>query len=475
MKRVLGVMTAFALAVSAAGCGTRLSHEETVQATRVQVTADPNAAGAAGTGTVTDGTGAVGAAGPVAGVPIAPASGSPVVKPGSSASDGAGKATGGGTKPGANQAGGTAPGPQVANKSLITLGNLGTYTGVIGESLKGLQEAIQVWSAWTNANGGLNGHPVKVIIGNDGGDPSTALTIAKRMVTQDKILAFFDPFLLFDFNEIISYATSVDIPIIGGDGTDPRWYTTPIAFPQTASVHDSVRAVNKVLIEDDKKKIGIVYCVEIANLCAPIAKDVKTTAEELGGEFVFSASASFTAPSFTSICLNAKRAGVQGLWVFLDSASDSRIARDCKAQGFTPRLVITSVVTTESVLNDPNLDGTLIQTAVFPAPANDSPATKSFHEAFERFAPSLAPKVSGPAAQAWAAGQLAIAASKFLSDSPTSAEFVKGLRSIKNNTLGGLTTPLTFTEKGAAHGKCAFVAAISDGRYSAPRGSKLIC
>lgn len=470
MKRVLGVATAFALLVSVAGCGTRLSHEETVQATRVQVTAEPNAGGATGTGAV----GAVDPAAP-AGAPISPASpGSPVAKPGGPAPDKAGPAADGGTGTRPNRSG-TVTTPKVANKSLITLGNLGTYTGVIGESLKGLQEAIQVWAAWTNANGGLNGHPVKVIIGNDGGDPSTALTIAKRMVTQDKILAFFDPFLLFDFNEIVSYATSVNVPIIGGDGTDPRWYTTPIAFPQTASVHDSVRAVNKVLIEDDKKKIGIVYCVEIANLCAPIAEDVRTTAEELGGEFVFSASASFTAPSFTSICLNAQRAGVQGLWVFLDSASDSRIARDCKAQGFTPRLVITSVVTTESVLKDPNLDGTLIQTAVFPAPAADSPATKTFHEAFQRFAPQLAPKVSGTAAQAWAAGQLAIAASKFLSDAPTSAEFIKGLRSIKNNTLGGLTTPLTFTEKGAAHGKCAFVAAISDGRYSAPRGSTLIC
>jgi hypothetical protein len=127
------------------------------------------------------------------------------------------------------------------------------------------------------------------------------------------------------------------------------------------------------------------------------------------------------------------------------------------------------------VLSDPNLDGTLIQTAVFPAPASDSPATKAFHAAFERFAPALAPKLSGTSAQAWAAGQLAIVASKFLSDEPTSAEFLKGLRSIRNNTLGGLTTPLTFTEKGAAHGKCSFVAAIESGHYIAPRGSKLIC
>lgn len=472
MKRVLGVLTVFAVTLSAAGCGTRLSHEETIEATRVVVT--PAAAGPgtdaltspSGSGDVAD-PGVVTSGGPVSSVLPTPA------KSGASAGQ---PASGGGSssKPVPGQQAGASV-PNVADKSLITLGNLGTYTGVIGESLKGLQEAIQVWAASTNAAGGLNGHPVKVIIGNDGGDPSTALTIAKRMVTQDKILAFFDPFLLFDFNEIISYATSVNVPLIGGDGTDPRWYSTPIAFPQTASIHDSVRAVNKVLIEEGKKKLGIIYCVEIANLCAPIADDVKSTAQELGGQFVFSASASFTAPSFTSICLNAQRAGADALWVFLDSASDSRIARDCKAQGYKPRFVVTSIVTTESVLLDPNLDGTLIQTAVFPAPAADSPATKAFHAAFERFAPALAPKLSGTSAQAWAAGQLAIAASKFLSDSPTSAEFIKGLRSIRNNDLGGLTTPLTFTDKGAAHGKCAFVAAISNGKYVAPRGSKLIC
>jgi branched-chain amino acid transport system substrate-binding protein len=475
MKRALGALTVLALTLSAAGCGTRLSHEAAVEATRVTVTADPNAPAAPGG--LPD-AGPAAAADPAA-VGATTGNGAPApgaAKPGAAAPQAGGTAATG--SPAGNRSTGkqgSASAPKVANKSPITLGNLGTYTGVIGESLKGLQEALQVWAASTNAAGGLNGHPVKVIIGNDGGDPSTALTIAKRMVTQDKILAFFDPFLLFDFNEIISYASSVNVPLIGGDGTDPRWYTTPIAFPQTATIHDSVRAVNKVLIEDQKSKTGIIYCVEIANLCAPIADDVKTTTQQLGGQFVFSASASFTAPSFTSICLNAQRAGVQGLWVFLDSASESRLARDCKAQGYTPRFVIASIVTTEAVLSDPNLDGTLIQTAVFPAPAADTPATKAFHAAFERFAPALAPKLSGTSAQAWAAGQLAIVASKFLSDNPTSAEFIQGLRSIKNNTLGGLTTALTFTEKGASHGKCSFVAAIENGHYSAPRGSKLIC
>jgi len=216
--------------------------------------------------------------------------------------------------------------------------------------------------------------------------------------------------------------------------------------------------------------------VEIANLCAPIADYVKTTAQAAGGQFVFSASASFTAPSFTSICINAKQAGAEALWVFLDGPSESRLARDCKAQGYSPRYVIAATNTTANVIADPNHNGTVVSTSSFPSPATDTPAARIYHAAFEQYAPAMVKNLPGVTAQAWAAGQLAIAAAGSLSDRPTPQEFLQGLWTIKNNDLGGLTTPLTFVKgKGSTPAKCAFVAGISDGRYVAPRGSKLIC
>ena len=45
---------------------------------------------------------------------------------------------------------------------------------------------------------------------------------------------------------------------------------------------------------------------------------------------------------------------------------------------------------------------------------------------------------------------LAVAADQDLRATPTSAQFLQGLWSIKNNNLGGLAPPLTFTQNADA-------------------------
>src|SRR2546429_337134 len=81
--------------------------------------------------------------------------------------------------------------PPAGPKQEIVLGAIGTATGVIGELMAGVREGAKAWAADVNARGGLDGHPVRVVFGDDGGDPSRALALAKRMVEQDKVVAFY--------------------------------------------------------------------------------------------------------------------------------------------------------------------------------------------------------------------------------------------------------------------------------------------
>ena len=41
---------------------------------------------------------------------------------------------------------------------------------------------MRVWQQWTNAHGGVNGHPVEVLIGDDGGDPGRYISIQRQFV-----------------------------------------------------------------------------------------------------------------------------------------------------------------------------------------------------------------------------------------------------------------------------------------------------
>ena len=92
------------------------------------------------------------------------------------------------------------------------------------------------------------------------------------------------------------------------------------------------------------------------------------------------------------------------------------------------------------------------------------------------YAPSLASGLDGPTSNVWASGALMVAASKYLSSKPTTAELFQGLYAISNNNLGGLTVSLTFHKGGSPSlGSCAFMSGIANGVYTAPIGSSLVC
>jgi branched-chain amino acid transport system substrate-binding protein len=43
-------------------------------------------------------------------------------------------------------------------------------------------EALQVWTASINARGGLNGHRVRLIVADDGGDPARSKALVQDAV-----------------------------------------------------------------------------------------------------------------------------------------------------------------------------------------------------------------------------------------------------------------------------------------------------
>jgi branched-chain amino acid transport system substrate-binding protein len=360
-----------------------------------------------------------------------------------------------------------------ANKSLITLGNIGVYTGVLGAIFQNTQPALQVWVKWVNTHGGLNGHPVRVISADSGGDPTTSLTLAKNMVEKDHVLGFIANWLIFEFPAFLQYVTQQGIPLIGGDATNEAWFSGGNAFPQGGDFNAETKAGTKWLVQHGASKVGTLYCVEVAFLCSAASQDVTNNAASVGAKVVYTGSMSLTAPSFTSNCINAKAAGVQGLWIFADSATASRIARDCAAQGFHPKIAVVALSFLGSAASDPNLDGTVIPSEEFPATVDNTPATMAFHQAFAQYDPSLT--LDGISAGAWVAGQLAVAGSKYLGDNPTGAQFIKGLRSIKNDTLGGLTVPLNFTSGHASGYGCSFIVQISNRKLIAPQGLTTDC
>jgi branched-chain amino acid transport system substrate-binding protein len=467
--RRLGVaILAGALVAGVSGCGSRASDEAIAAAL---------------------GGGAPAASGEVAGVASTPADAlTGAVQPGAIQSGAGPSATGAtstgavaetaGAKPaasGSTTAGVKSPAQPAAvpaTKSVVKIGTLGPFSGLFGAVFDGIPKSVNVWAAAQNARGGVNGHPVKVIVGDDQADPPTALTLAKRMVESDGIIAMVANMNIFGFEQIEQYLRSKNIPLIGGDAVSPGWFTSPVAFPVTPPVATQSIKGLKQFVDQGAKKLAIVYCLEVSALCTYLVQEAQKS--EVGPNIVQTYQVSLVAPSYTSQCLRMKSAGIEAMWLLMDSAGASRFVQNCASQGFKPKTMIHSLNVSPGVLNMPELAQSIVPSGTFPPVDIGLPAVSRYLQATSTYAPTLGH--SGSTTYGWASAEMFGLAAKNLSDNPTSAELINALNKVSNETLGGLIPPVSYVKgKGPQAKPCIFIYAVTNGRWSAPNGAKLTC
>jgi branched-chain amino acid transport system substrate-binding protein len=466
-RRAVGlVCVCFALVLTA--CGSRESHQAIAKAALGFVSGGSPARGAsAAAQTQTPVTTAAGAASSSTSGTVAPGTASATTSAGAAGSPAA--ATSGGT--GAASHGSTA----TATGSTINIGNVGTYSGLVGAIFAGGQQTLQVWAAYTNAHGGLNGHPVHVIIQDDGGDPSTDQTLVQQEVTQDHVIAFVGDLVPLTVSASVSYLEQQNIPVIGGDASSEEWWQSPMLFPQASYIGEESNYNVRLAVQAGYTKLAFLYCIEDATCTNGYDKTIADGgAKAAGATPVYTATYSLTQPDFTSQCLAAQQAGATVFYMAGDGDSLVRLARDCAAQGYKPLYLASSIGVTASVQADPLLNGLLSAQSQFPWTDSYTPAQAAYQAAMKTYAPTVAG--SGTTAAVWAAGELATAADQFLGPNPTSAQFLQGLWSIKNNNLGGLAPPLTFTAHGlAGQSQCYFEMILKNGQFVDPNSGNSVC
>src|SRR5207249_97425 len=102
---------------------------------------------------------------------------------------GTGNTSGGGTSTKGGSTSGTGTSSCSGPKSTITIGTVGTQSGVVGTYFASGVQGVQTWVSAINAAGGLNCHPVKFLVADDGGDPSRNQALVQQFVERDRVLA----------------------------------------------------------------------------------------------------------------------------------------------------------------------------------------------------------------------------------------------------------------------------------------------
>ena len=471
-------VTALGALVLVAGCGTRLSHNDIRSAAAgsgAAVVGDSSAtsgsgadgsssdAGSVGTGSGVGGSAASGS-GAGSGISLprggsaGTASGSGSAGSGSSSSGTAAGSGGGAGSTGSNASFAALMGPQApifggnaackpATLSPVNIGNVSTLSGVLGQLFSPVVPALQTFVKSQNACGGLGGHPIKLFVGDDQDDPSTAVSVAQNEIQNNHVKAFLGDIQVLTVDAMVDVVAKAKIPMIGGDLTNNTWFTHPYIFPQGAPPQ-AISYGYLVAAKDyfHVKKVGDAYCLEVPQACKQIDTAFGELAPKFGLQAVSQIQISITAPSYTSQCLNAQRAGVEMMSLTVDAPTQNRWVNSCDQAGFHPKYAAypLGVGNEGQFLGNKNLGNVYVPLNTFAWMANATPAEKYWQASIKRYNPGF---TTGDAAGlGWTAGALAVAASAGLpSGDVTASDFLTGLYKIKGNNLGGLTAPLTFT------------------------------
>jgi branched-chain amino acid transport system substrate-binding protein len=330
--------------------------------------------------------------------------------------------------------------------------------------------AFQVWVKWVNAHGGINGHQVIAYIDNDNGDSATHLADVKDLVENKHVIAFVDQFSSAH-DASMGYINQQRIPVVGGESGGTIWYTNPMMFPQSDQGLGSIFADFGRI--STSKKVAVFACVESAN-CTAAANGIARRGSAYGYQVVYNSNGSLAQPDFTANCLQMQSSGAGIVAAIFDWASVMRIEQSCSQQGYHPKYFTTYGTEAPAETSLAGFAGSGGANPVFAYTLDNTAPTQAFHAAFAEFAPGVTPDEG--TAVGWAGAQMFEAAAQGVTDSPTTAEILKGLWSMKGFTTGGLTQPRTFSPSALpVRTDCSWFMLISGGQWTTPDGDAPRC
>jgi len=361
----------------------------------------------------------------------------------------------------------------------IKIGTLGSYSGPQAASLGSMDDSMKAWAAWTNAHGGVNGHPVELTVYDEANDPAKAKSFADKLIA-DKVVAFvgIGSAVTSAFAKAV---TDAGVPVIGSTDFQAEFASNPMFFPVGTQIFTMVYGALAEAKKAGVKKVGTLPCAE-AEVCIQFAGLFTAIGKVVGVDASYSQKITVSQPNYQAVCLAAKKAGVDGLVVLENAATVLRVADSCAQQGYKPKQINTACTAGIAWENQPSMEGTVSTHSDAVPVAGQVQAINDMNAALDQYAPGVrtGTQYNVCDSEAWAGGEVFKAAWEKgnLGADGTSAQLIDALYTFKGETLGGLTPPLTYAPvKGAAPAfiTCWFTQTITDGKFTAANDGASQC
>ena len=354
----------------------------------------------------------------------------------------------------------TAHQTKAATGAPLRIGAICLCSGPQGGGQVGMKPFDDAWVRWTNAHGGINGHPVKLYFIDDGGDATKSATAARKLINQYKVQAIAGYFTT-QASTWASVAQKAGVPVIGTTNATPAEYSNPDFFPTGPNTITVSYALLNAAKTYNVRRIGIFYCAE-SPVCGQLPGVFSGLSKVVGGgvEIVASSKIAGASPSFAPQCLAAKSARATSSIIVTDASTTTRVLKECGQQGL--KLYHLTVGGGLGHNDVAGLGGIKVSLTSQQVGIEDTstPGGKLFHKIIAKYAPEI-PKGNGYNADlgiANASLEMFRKAATKAKLTPTSKPSVvaKGLYSLKDETLGGLIAPITYTKGQPTFTNCWF-------------------
>ena len=353
-----------------------------------------------------------------------------------------------------------------------------TCSGSFGPVIVPITDVYKSWVDSVNGSGGINGHPIDLIVKDDGGVPGTSDTDIQSLISQH-VDAIVD--MTIADETWASTIQAANIPVVGIDVTETPFYTNPDFYPEGQTNDAVVYANVEVAKASGAKNLGDLYCAEAAS-CAEGAALYKTAGTKQGLPVIYNGEIAATAPNYTAQCLAAQQAHVQAVFIGDSQVIVSRVAADCARQGYTPTYITDGEGYSTILQTTPGIKDTLWSSYNDIPFYADTPSIQQMNAAIDKYYPGMRSngnEFSELAAYSWPSGLLLQDAVKAgglgPSDTPSAAEVVKGLEALKGDTLQGWAPPLTFAPGKPHPVDCWFVGRLQNGVPSVLNNGQVSC
>jgi branched-chain amino acid transport system substrate-binding protein len=372
-----------------------------------------------------------------------------------------------------------------ATKSPYLVGFISSETGGASSSYAGSVRGAEARVDALNAAGGINGHPVKLVIYDDQSSPTGNQTAAQLLIQKGVLGVIDDTSFTFGGAAALSRAK---LPVTGASIDGPEWgqssnmfsVIAPTETPVNGQRYTYTSLINVFKLLGIKKLAQVGY--QIPSVTQAANQTFQLAAQQGISKCYNNNTISFGANDFTSVVLAIKSAGCDGVYVPMLLTSEIAVAQGLKNAGSTAKLISPSVAYDQNVLSSPASLGALAgdYTAATVDLTKPSSGSQTMLANLKKYVGYNSSVANLNVVFAYLGADVMIKGIQMSGSDPSPSKITTALRTVNSYDGGGiLPSPVTFHGYGTPSmflpNSCEPLFQITSSGYQAANGGKLVC